>query len=258
MSNDFEKKNTHSDRPIHEIEHGKMLAESDAEILWGWGTPAGKVRAERRGALIASAANITTEYRVLEIGCGTGLFTEMFAKTGAEVFAVDISPDLISLAEKKGITSSKVKFLCKRFEEFVADDPFDAIIGSSILHHLDIDSALKNIKRLLKPGGWLVFAEPNMLNPQVFAERTFLRNKLSYVSPDETAFVRWLLRRKLLEAGFEEIRITPFDWLHPYIPSRLIKIVFRIGLIIEKIPLIREFSGSLLIKARKPEEENKL
>jgi 2-polyprenyl-3-methyl-5-hydroxy-6-metoxy-1,4-benzoquinol methylase len=252
MSDDFKRNNVYSDRSIHEIEHGKMLAESEAEILWGWGTPAGKVRAERRSALITTAAKITQEHKVLEIGCGTGLFTEMFAKTGAEIVAVDISQDLISLAVKRSISSTNIEFLCQRFEDFVASDPFDAIIGSSVLHHLDIDSALKNIERLLKPGGWLVFAEPNMLNPQVFAERTFLRDRLSFVSPDETAFVRWLLRKKLLEVGFEKVKITPFDWLHPYTPSKIIKLVYRTGLIIEKIPLLREFSGSLLIEARKP------
>jgi len=91
-----------------------------------------------------------------------------------------------------------------------------------------------------------------MLNPQVFAERTFLRDKLSFVSPDETAFDRWLLKKKLLEVGFEKVNITPFDWLHPYTPSKIIKLVYRTGLIIEKIPLLREFFGSLLIEARKP------
>jgi len=153
MGNDYKKKNTSSDRSIHEIEHGKMLAKSNAEVLWGWGTPAGKIRAERRGALVISAAKLTPDQNVLEIGCGTGLFTEMFAETGADIIAVDISPDLISLAEKRDISSSKVKFLCKKFEDFVTDDPFDAIIGSSILHHLDIESALKSIKHLLKLGG---------------------------------------------------------------------------------------------------------
>ncbi|MGD8458170.1 MAG: class I SAM-dependent methyltransferase [Anaerolineales bacterium] len=253
MSDDFKVKNVSSDRSVHEIEHGRMLAESETEILWGWGTPAGKVRAERRGALIISAANITPDHRVLEIGCGTGLFSEMFAQTGAEIIAVDISQDLISLAVKRNISPTKVKFLCQRFEDFIADKPFDAVIGSSVLHHLDIDSALNNIERLLKPGGWLAFAEPNMLNPQVFAERTFLRDKLGYVSPDETAFVRWLLGKKMTKVGFTEIKITPFDWLHPYTPSKLINLVFRTGLIIEKIPILREFSGSLMIRAQKSE-----
>ena len=48
-------------RSIREIEHGKLLAESEPDSIWGWGTPAGKKRAERRGRLIVSAANITED-----------------------------------------------------------------------------------------------------------------------------------------------------------------------------------------------------
>jgi len=240
-----------NNRSTREIEHGKMLAESEPENIWGWGPPAGKKRAERRGELIVSAANILPNHKVLEIGCGTGLFTEIFSRIGAEIIAVDISSDLISLAEKRKMASDKVKFLCMRFEDYLAEEPFDAIIGLSVLHHLELESALKNITRLLKAGGWSVFAEPNMLNPQVFAERTFLRNRLSYVSPDETAFVHWLLRKKMLEVGFEEIEITPFDWLHPYTPKKLINFINKVGYLFEKLPMIKEFSGSLLIRVSK-------
>lgn len=45
-------------RSIHEIEHGKMLSAQDTELLWGWGTPAGKIRAKRRANLIAEGAGL--------------------------------------------------------------------------------------------------------------------------------------------------------------------------------------------------------
>ena len=252
---DVEQINAHSGRSIREIEHGKRLAESDPENIWGWGTQAGKKRAERRGAQIISAANITADQKTLEIGCGTGIFTEIFSRTGAEIIAVDISPELISMAENRRMASSKVQFLCVRFEDYEADELFDTVVGSSVLHHIELDSALKNIFRLLKPGGRIVFAEPNFLNPQVFAMMTFLRNFLSGVSHDETAFIRWSLSKTLMEIGFEEIRITPTGWLHPYTPAKLINIVSKVEFLLERIPLINEFSGSLLIKAKKPLEE---
>jgi hypothetical protein len=98
----------------------------------------------------------------------------------------------------------------------------------------------------------MAFAEPNMLNPQVFAMKTFLRKKLPSESPDETAFIRWSLIKKLWKVGFEEIEITPVDWLHPSMPSQLINFMKIAEGLFEKIPLVKEFSGSLLIKARKP------
>jgi hypothetical protein len=90
-----------------------------------------------------------------------------------------------------------------------------------------------------------------MMNPQVFAERKF-RRFFPNTSPDETAFIRWRLRKQLDLAGFEDIRITPFDWLHPATPRPLIGFVSAIGKVLERIPVVREFSGSLLISANKP------
>jgi hypothetical protein len=56
-----------------------MLAEAGPEGIWGWGTPAGQVRARRRAELIVSAPELRPGIRALEIGCDTGLFTELFA-----------------------------------------------------------------------------------------------------------------------------------------------------------------------------------
>jgi 2-polyprenyl-3-methyl-5-hydroxy-6-metoxy-1,4-benzoquinol methylase len=241
-------------RAEHEIEHGKILSQNDPESIWGWGTPAGKLRARRRAELIVSGASLDPQKRVLEIGCGTGMFTEIFAQTGANILAVDISPDLLQVAQKRGLPIDRVKFLEKRFEDCDVDEPFDAVIGSSVLHHLELNEALAKIYSLLKPGGCMSFAEPNMLNPQVFLERKFhfLRSVFWYVSPDETAFVRWQLHKSLAKAGFETIRIAPFDWLHPATPPTLIPLVKKLGALFEKMPGMREFAGSVYIRAVRP------
>jgi len=222
--------------------------------MWGWGTPAGRLRAARRANLIMAGAELQPGKHVLEVGCGTGLFTEMFAATGASIVAVDISPELLDIAKRRPLPSERVSFIAKPFEECAVDGPFDAVIGSSVLHHLDLFRSLEKIQRLLNPGGILSFAEPNYLNPQVFLERKLRFLPLfAYTSPDETAFVRWLLARTLRSLGFIDISITPFDWLHPAIPKNLIKATQRIGSIIERTPLLREFSGSVYIRARRPQ-----
>lgn len=45
------------------------------------------------------------------------------------------------------------------------DDTFDVVYGGAILHHLDLSAALPEIRRVLKPGGMVVFAEPLDVNP---------------------------------------------------------------------------------------------
>jgi hypothetical protein len=89
-----------------------------------------------------------------------------------------------------------------------------------------------------------------MLNPQVYLERKFhYLPMFSYTSPDETAFVRWKFARLLKVHGFQDISITPFDWLHPAVPRPLIAGVRGLGRLLERLPGVREFSGSLYIRA---------
>jgi len=241
-----------STRAEREIQHGRTLAEADPEQVWGWRTPAGAARARRRARLIAAGAGLRSGIRALEIGCGTGLFTEMFAGSGAEIVAVDISGILLEKARARRLPPERVRFLQKRFEECDLEGPFDAVIGSSILHHLDLDQALSRIHTLLRPGGFISFAEPNMLNPQIALQKNIpWLKRLLGDSPDETAFVRWPFLRSLLDAGFEEVVITPFDWLHPATPGWMIPVISRLGWCLERTPGLREFAGSLLILGRR-------
>ena len=238
-------------RAESEIRHGRILSVHDTESLWGWGTPAGKMRATRRAKLIATGAQLERRKRVLEIGCGTGMFTEIFSRTGAQIVAVDISGDLLEKAKARCLPSGNVHFHKKRFEDCDVDGSFDAVIGSSVLHHLDFKQALSKMYDLLKPGGIVSFAEPNILNPQVFIERRF-RKFFPYVSPEETAFVRWRLRDAFLTAGFERVETIPFDYLHPATPVVMISLVKALGVCLEKTPLLREFAGSLYVCASRP------
>jgi len=242
-----------SQRAQHEINHGKLLVNGGAEDIWGWGTTAGKIRARRRAAWISNRAGLKPGTRVLEIGCGTGIFTEHFSRSGADILAVDISEDLLVYARQRNLPKT-VSFVCSPFEGLSSDEPFDTIIGSSVLHHLDIEPALKHIFRLLKPGGIMAFAEPNMLNPQIMIQSHIpsLRIRMG-LSPDETAFFRWRMQRWLANTGFTEIHITPRDWLHPATPPSWIQGVQKLETALEGFPLIREFAGSIYITAHRPE-----
>src|SRR5438445_13488079 len=78
------------------------------------------------------------------------------------------------------------------------DAVFDSVVGSSVLHHLEIQEAIREIYRVLKPSGTIYFTEPNMLNPQIAIQKNvpWVKRKLGD-SPDETAFFRLPLRRLL-------------------------------------------------------------
>ncbi len=238
-------------RKAHEIQHGKFLAPNAVEI-WGWGTPAGQERAKRRSSLLIEYAYIGSATKVLEFGCGTGLFSRQIAASGAMLESIDLSPDLIEEARKA--SSLNITFRVGDIESLAyPSGTFDAVVGSSVLHHVDFVKSLKEAFRVLKPGGRIAFAEPNMLNPQIALQKNvpFIKRRMGD-SPDETAFFRWRVRKNLQAIGFEEIIVKPHDFLHPAIPSSLISFVKKCNSVLESTPLIREIAGSLLIAARKP------
>jgi SAM-dependent methyltransferase len=144
-------------------------------------------------------------------------------------------------------------FIQGRFEDYPGEAVFDAVIGNSILHHLDVEPALQRIFHLLKPGARMSFAEPNMMNPQVCLERHFYYLPIfDNTSPDETAFIHWRLRALLKHIGFEDIHIQLFDWLHPHTPAPLVPAVKRMSNLLERVPVIRESSGCMAVSARRP------
>lgn len=241
-----------TNRNANEITHDRKILENP-EAVWGRLGKAGKMRIERRAGMIIDFCKIGPGSRVLEIGCGTGALSEYLAKTGAGIVATDLFSEFLEMAKKK-VSVPNVSFRVANAEimpEF-ADGSFDAVCGLSILHHLNLGLALPNFYRVLKPGGRLVFAEPNMMNPQIALQKNipFIK-KFAGDSPDETAFFRWRIKRQLHENHFTEIIARPFDFLHPLIPDFAAQSVNSLGLFMEKIPLVREIAGSVFIRAQK-------
>lgn len=243
-------------RVENELAHGKILADGGLpEYIWGWTGPAGSLRAHRRANLIIQNVGLRPRQTALEIGCGSGLFTEMFAKSGANITGVELSPQLANLARERVQNFKNVTIINNRFEDYLDGGEFDAIVAVSVLHHLVVETAIRIAFEKLKPGGKICFSEPNMLNPQIFFERKLKRifpNVIKNTTPNEIAFLRGKLAQSLKEVGFSEITITPFDWLHPATPKPLISLASKLGCILELIPGAREFAGSLLITATKP------
>lgn len=226
--------------------HGRWIA-GHGEDVWNWSSPAGRYRLARRVEMFQQFL-AGCRGRVLEVGCGTGLLTRGLAATGCEITAIDISEDLLVVASARvcdtNVTFARVNACATPFN----DSQFSAIVGCSSLHHLEIDTALREFARLLHPGGGIMFTEPNMLNPQIFLQKNIpLLKRLAGDSPDETAFFRHTLAKSLSEAGFCNISIRPFDFLHPGLPGEVIPTARKIAARLETIPVLREFAGSLEI-----------
>jgi 2-polyprenyl-3-methyl-5-hydroxy-6-metoxy-1,4-benzoquinol methylase len=238
------------ERIAKEIQHGRFLAEHGAGEIWNWESPAGKLRWARRVKMLSN--HLRPGMTVLELGCGTGSFTRELARSGADIIAIDVSPELLEIA-KADCSAPNIQFQIQNaYALGYSEGVFDSVVGSSVLHHLEVEKALRDIYRVLKPGGTIYFTEPNMLNPQIAVQKNvpWVKRKLGD-SPDETAFFRWRLRRLLQQMGYRNVRIDPFDFLHPKTPGGLISHVNTFGRFLETMPVVSELAGSLYIRGAK-------
>ncbi len=102
--------------------------------------------------------------RILELGCGSGELAVWLALQGAEVDGVDISDESIRIANTRASengVSDRAVFASVGGEDLpFADGTFDAVVICVALHHMDVPKTLREISRVLKPGGCFVAIEP--------------------------------------------------------------------------------------------------
>jgi len=240
-----------------EIAHGHTIASGDGEDVWCWTSPAGRRRLERRVALFAAALGLDAgPKRVLELGCGTGLYSAEMAPRCGQLVAADISEPLLKQARAR-VTASHVSFVQENLEHPRAatlGGPFDAAYGCSVLHHLNLVESLRGLRALLAPGASVAFSEPNLVNPQVrvmFSGYAWARKRWS-VSKTEMAFTQGELAECFRRAGYEVVTLFPFDFMHPAIPEPLLPAAERVEAAVERVPGLRALAGSLFVHARVP------
>jgi len=143
----------------------------------------------------------TRGMRVLEVGCGRGVGTEIiFERFGArEVYAFDLDPEMVKQARHRlsGYTSAQLKLNVSNATAIMADDEsYDAIFDFGILHHVPRwQKAVSEIRRVLRPGGRFYFMEVTSL----MLERRLYRKLFDY--PTENRFDKEILMTELEGQG---------------------------------------------------------
>lgn len=146
------------------------------------GYPDGVVR------FIAGTAGLPAGASVLEVGCGTGQFTEVLVRAGFAVTAVDLGASMVAAARAR-VGDRPVSFRVGTFEEFTAPDgSFDLVVSAAAFHWLDPDVKYAKAAALLRAGGWLAVLDGDENYDEPFG--TALHELWEARSPDEGAWVR--------------------------------------------------------------------
>jgi len=146
-----------------------------------------------------------------EFGCGTGFFTPVLAGKADRVVATDLSPGMLAVARAR-VGEPNVRFQaedCQRTS--FGDGAFDAVFLSLVLHFTDPERTLAEMRRILKPGGVLIIANPDREGLSGFDRlrssiRIFTRGVTGYRAKPPKGFARKVGGESLLcglaEHGF--------------------------------------------------------
>lgn len=175
---------------------------------------------------VIDRSRVGTSDRVLELGCGSGIFTRRLLARGASVTGLDISPHGLAIMRTEFshlIDNGKLQLVEGDINEYLATSPntYDVICGSGIIHHLsDPDRTFGLMKRCLAPSGRIFFSpEPNgtglygtvwrYLAPTLYK---IMKGDFAWEVEKGTLNVTVpQITRMLRKHGFNDIDIRPFQ-----------------------------------------------
>ena len=198
---------------------------------------------------------------ILDFGCGSGESSTELAALGYDVLGIDLSPDLIALAEERarldGVTD-RAKFLavdgtCATLQK----GAYDLVLVQAVLHHVDLVESLRTLDHALSPNGHVLIVEPvaysRML--QWLRDRTPVEKD---VSPNERQLHQGDLRE--IAARFQIVQRQHFNILQRLLrlipsPSKLYnwtsRVLSRIDYGVLTIPGMSHFAGTVVLLCRK-------
>ncbi len=200
-------------------------------------------------------SGISKEDDILEVGCGMGKFTIPLLKRGYKITGLDLSPFLLQKLLEYNNNRNNIDLIVSDIldapEEF--NGRFDKVIGFFTLHHfMNLETYLQAMSRLLKPGGEIIFTEPNAYNPLYYFQIVFSPT-MSWAGDKGVA----MMRKKRFEraanyAGLQNLSLHKFGFFPPFVVNK------RAGRfsekVFEKMRVFKGLSAFQVVRMQKPAE----
>lgn len=141
--------------------------------------------------------------RVADLGCGSGVFTELLRRAGYTSIGLDISPKLVALGRSK---YPGLELIEGDAENLPFDsESLDGVLLSGLIHHFpDPRRLAAEVRRVLKPGGRFVAFDPNRMNPFMWLYRDRASPFYSPVgvTENERPILAWRVAEVFRNEGF--------------------------------------------------------
>ena len=195
---------------------------------------------------------------VLEYGCGPGSRAFDLAAMGAHVLGIDISDVAIEIARKRAAELGvNADFRVMNAEDLeLPNRSFDKIVGSGIIHHLDLHKAFSEIARCLRQDGVAAFIEPMGHHPLV---NLFRRLTPSIRTVDEHPLV--MRDIEVAKRYFGSVKVRYYNLVSMgaglLFGTFLFKPTLSVLLVIDKavltiLPFMRRWAWIAVIEMRQP------
>lgn len=194
---------------------------------------------------------------VADLGCGSGVFSDLLQRAGFKCTGLDISPKLIALGRSK---YPAVEFIEGDVERLpFSDASLDGVVLSGLVHHFpDPSRCAAEVFRVLRPHGRFVAFDPNRMNPFMWLYRD--RSSPLYSSVGVTENERPVLAREIAavfrKAGFEVGTEYLSKLRYRYVASGkvrwLLPIYNAVDGILFSLPFSKPFSSFVLTFGEKP------
>ena len=223
---------------------------------WSHRDPIRKNRLWWRGQTARHMFHILPGESILELGSGHGELSSVLAtitRGECPITAASFLPGCAGGGPGHA-TDDRIEWI--NLEEFpgpLAGRQFDYIVATCLLDLENAPLLLKEVKKLLRPGGRILFFETNPWNP-LFSSRKLLSRWLPFLRRgDERGLPsKTKLYELLSEVGYVSIAATCYDFLYWPIPQPLMWLGRNLTLLMENTPFIRQLAGTILLYAQVP------